>query len=115
MKGEEVTDDTCWIIKSHAPWIEWDSQLFNVNKMIVIVRNPSESCISFMHLTQTICHAAKVPFEPHVAYPAFWNWWVHYIVPLMNQWYQTYMQDTRERRLPTLFIRFEDLVREPEV
>jgi len=50
LKGEHIVDDTVWIVKTHSPWIMPDAPVFHCNKMIVIVRNPLDVIISFLHL-----------------------------------------------------------------
>ena len=59
-------------------------------------------------------HSVKVPFETEKLYPNFWEWWTKDCMTHMNNWYQTFMKDARERKVPVLFVRFEDLVSNPE-
>ena len=50
LKGEHIVNDTCWVIKTHSPWIVIDSPAFYANKCIVVVRNPLDSALSFLHM-----------------------------------------------------------------
>jgi len=114
MKGEDLVDDTCWIVKSHFPWIMPFAPRFTVNKILMIVRNPTESCVSWMHLCNTANHSTKIPFDVPTTYPNYWQWWVRDCMKHMKDHYQTYLDDARFRRAPILFVRFEDLVVNPE-
>ena len=114
MKGEEIVDDTCWIIKSHYPLAFARSPIYQANKSIVIVRNPLESAISWLNLLATHCHSSKCPFNFEELYPTYWDWWVKYIINHINNWMMIMITEARERRLPILFLRFEDLVMNPE-
>ena len=114
MKGEDLTDDTTWIVKTHSPWIMEFAPQFTANKIIVIVRNPTESNISWLNLVSTGAHSIKVPFKTNELYPNFWNWWTKDCMGHMLNWYKTLMKDARERACPVLFVRFEDLVMDPE-
>lgn len=114
MKGEDIVDDTCWIVKSHSPWIMEYAPPFRSNKVIVIVRNPTESNISWLNCVSMATHSVKVPYKVHEEYPNFWTWWTKDCMTHMNNWYQTFMKDARSRQCPILFVRFEDLVMNPE-
>jgi len=114
LKGEDLVDDTCWIVKSHSPWIMQFAPPFTSNKVLFIVRNPTESNISWLNLCQMQTHSLKVPFEVNVAYPNFWNWWTRDCMTHMKNFYKVWIDDARARNVPILFIRFEDLVMDPE-
>ena len=114
MKGEDIVDDTCWIIKSHFPWVAEYAPQFKTNKVLIIVRNPTESNLSWLNLVHTQNHVTKVPFVVNEEYPNFWEWWTKDCMGHMKNWYETFMRDAREKSAPVLFVRFEDLVSNPE-
>lgn len=87
---------------------------FDTNKVLVIVRNPMESNISWLNCVHMGTHSVKVPFETESMYPKFWEWWTKDCMTHMNNWYQTFMKDARTRKVPIMFVRFEDLVSNPE-
>ena len=113
-KGEFTVDDTTWICKTHSPWIMPEAPVFYANKMITIVRNPLDTFISWLNLVAQANHAQKAPFDYELAYPNYWDWWIHDLTPLMKKWTKIIMDDAKMRRVPTLFLRFEDLVADPE-
>ena len=114
LKGEHIVDDTCWVIKSHSPWILPDSPIFHANKCIVIVRNPLDSNLSFLHLAAAANHSVKSPFDYETLYPNYFDWWVRHCCTQINLWMKQLMLDARRHEVPILFIRFEDLVMNPE-
>ena len=80
----------------------------------MIVRNPTESCVSWMHLCNLANHSTKIPFDVQTMYPNYWSWWVQNNMTHMCNFYRHYMDDARQRKAPILFVRFEDLVANPE-
>lgn len=76
MKGEDTVDDTVWIVKSHSPWIMPDVPVFHAQKNIVVVRNPLDTNLSWLHLVATGCHSHKSPFDYETEYPQWFDWWV---------------------------------------
>lgn len=114
MKGEDVVDDTCWVIKSHSPWVMPEAPIFHANKAIVIVRNPLDTNLSWLHLVAMNNHAVKSPFDYEKLYPNYFEWWVKDCITHINSWMKQMMDDAKFRNVPLLFIRFEDLVMNPE-
>ena len=114
MKGEDITDDTCWVIKSHSPWVMPEAPVFSANKVVCIVRNPLDTNLSWLHLVAMNNHAMKSPLDYEKVYPEYFDWWVKDCCGHINNWMLTMMRDAKFRNVPMLFIRFEDLVMNPE-
>jgi len=114
MKGEDITDDSVWIVKSHSPWVMPEAPVFHANKVIVIVRNPMDTNLSWLHLVAMNNHAMKSPFNYEELYPNYFDWWIKDCCTHINNWMLTMMRDAKFRSVPILFIRFEDLVMNPE-
>lgn len=114
LKGEDIVDDTVWIVKTHSPWIMPQQPLFYCNRTICIIRSPIDVIISFLHLFTVCNHSQKAQFEYHENYPVFWEWWVKMFTQRMAAWYRQLMFDAKMKKLPILFVRFEDLVLNPE-
>lgn len=114
MKGEDIVDDTVWVVKSHSPWIMPFAPVFHANKLIIVVRNPLETALSWLNLVAMNNHVQKAPFKYDELYPNWWDWWVHDIVGYIHDWMKQMMDDAKYRKVPTLFVRFEDLINNPE-
>lgn len=114
MKGEDVVDDTVWIVKTHSPWIMPYQPVFTANKMMCVVRNPLDVVISWMNLVALCNHNQKVAFDPAEKYPVWFDWWVKDCITHMANWYKVVLHDARKREVPTIFIRYEDLCAQPE-
>ena len=72
MLGENVVDDTCWVIKTHHPMPKFPgTKEFAVQKVIVCVRNPFDVIMSNYNFTNSnFAHSATVendPFAPENA------------------------------------------------
>jgi len=79
MKGEDIVDDTVWIVKTHSPWCMPYAPPFKANKIMVIVRNPIDVIMSWLNLVLTGVHNLKIPFEVEKEYP---------------KWFQSYIEKT---------------------
>ena len=113
LKGEETVDDTVWVVKTHTPWVMPMAPRFTANKMIVVVRNPLDSCISYLHMASMCQHSGKAPFEFESTYPNFFEWWLKHSCRKIKEWMAQTMKEAKFREIPVLFVRFEDLVMNP--
>lgn len=82
--------------------------------MLFVVRNPLDTIVSLFHLMCTGNHVSKVPFDCEKEYPKHWDWWVKTVTGKMRSWFKAVTLDTKLRRVPGLFTRFEDLVTDPK-
>ena len=114
LKGEDIVDDTVFVIKTHTPWCLPFTPKFFANKCICVVRNPLPVIISLITLFSLNNHNSVLPFEFETEYPEWWDWWVHYCADNMRRWYEYTLHDARLRKVPTLYVRYEDLVSAPE-
>ena len=112
-KGEDIVDDSIWIIKSLYPWIPPEPTSFMANRAIIVVRNPLDSILSWYHYLTQMNHSTKAPYRVDKDYPQLFDWWVKNQVPKMVKHYGQYMQEARQRKMPYHFVRFEDLVADP--
>lgn len=114
MKGEDIVDDSVWVVKSHSPWCMPFAPVFTANKMVCIVRNPMDVIVSWLDLVATASHSTKAPFDYEKEYPEWWDWWIRDCSALYAQWFETTMRDANLRKVPVLWIRYEDLVEDPK-
>lgn len=91
-----------------------NTKSWEANKIIVIMRNPLDTNLSWLHLVSMHNHNTKSPFDYETLYPNYFDWWVKYCCTNINKWALQMMQDAKSRSAPILFIRFEDLVADPE-
>ena len=68
-RSENICDDTVWIVKSHSPWCMPEAPVFHANKVIVIVRSPLDTNLSWLHLLGMNNHETKTPFDYEKEYP----------------------------------------------
>ena len=55
-KGEGVTDESVWVIKSHYPE-RLGYVRFEVSRVIVVIRNPYDALLSYFHMGMTNTHS----------------------------------------------------------
>jgi len=56
LKGEDIVDDTVWIVKTHSPWCMPFAPLYKANKMMCVVRNPLDVVLSWLNLVALCNH-----------------------------------------------------------
>ena len=88
VKGEDIVDDTVWIIKTHSPWVMPFAPVFFSAKSIVVLRNPLDVIESWLQLMTQASHSAKSAFSYNTEYPKFWDWWVRDCADRMLLWYK---------------------------
>ena len=114
MKGENVVDDTVWVVKSHHPWPMPMAPIYNANKLLLVVRNPLDTVFSWLNLFSMNSHSLKSPVRYEQVYPVYFDRFMRDTCLHIKNWMESMMRDARLRRLPMLFIRYEDLVANPE-
>jgi len=57
-KGEEITDCSVWVKKSHDPKPNLGNKVHKANKILCCVRNPYDCITSLMHFLATLNHGA---------------------------------------------------------
>lgn len=78
-----------------------------------VVRNPLDVIISWLTLVSLANHNEKTEFKFNEEYPEMWDWWVHDCVNQIRDWYRQVLHDARMRTVPTVFVRFEDMISDP--
>ena len=58
--GEEVSDDSVWVIKSHEPMRICNERDFTTNKIIITARNPFDVIVSCVHFLETKTHDKQI-------------------------------------------------------
>lgn len=114
MKGENVVNDTVWVVKSHSPWPMPNAPLYNVNKLFVVVRNPLDTVFSWHNLIGMNSHSTKCPAKYEEVYPEHFDWFMKDTCQHIKNWMASMMEEAKFRRRPILFLRYEDLVANPE-
>jgi len=76
MIGEDTVDDKVWIVKTHSPWCMPEAPPFSCNKILLVVRNPLDSIMSWLECVQHGNHSTKADFEIQEEYPNYWDEWV---------------------------------------
>ena len=110
LKGEDIVDDSVWVVKTHSPWCMPFAPLFCANKIITVVRNPLAVIISWLNLVALANHNKKAPFEYEEKFPNWWNWWAKDCARLVGEWYKVMMADAAMRKVPVFWVRYERTV-----
>lgn len=95
MKGEDIVDDSVWIVKTHSPWCMPYAPIFYAQKQIVVLRNPMDVINSWLELITMTCHSAKAPFKYNETYPKFWDFWVKDCTYRIKTWYKKIINDAK--------------------
>ena len=113
--GESVVDESVWMIKASYQWSIFEPKPFVCNKMIITVRNPFEVIAIRAQQNFTYTQDKHVDFDLPSKYPEFWEEFIKQEIQDMVEYYESIFKIFRERNVPHIFIKFEELLREPQV
>lgn len=116
MAGEETVshENLCWITKTHWPTAQSiETAPFAAQKCISIARNPIDVIPSFASLKETTSHHLQCNEHFYEVDP---EWWNKFATNFANAIGQSYIVNTTEMHpvIPTFYLRYEDLVLDPE-
>lgn len=114
LKGQHITDDRCWIVKSHHPTAAPKVMKFMSDKVLCIVRNPLDVIVSFSSICNTLSHSAELDFNFAKDYPVWWDYWVKRVADQVCKSFDILFRDCIDhKKNPIHIIRFEDLCDDP--
>jgi len=93
LKGEDIADDSVWVVKTHSPWCMPFAPLFTANKIVTVVRNPLDVIPSWLNLLCLANHNSKAPFNYEEKFPTWWDWWAKDCARLIGEWYKVMLND----------------------
>lgn len=113
MPGEEITDASVWIKKSHDPFKPPGvSNIHKCNKAICVVRNPYDAFISMISFISGD-HAGGLNQDMQKDIPAVWQEFVRTFTQKFKDYHSMLILDVMEH-VPVHFIRYEDLLTKPQ-
>lgn len=84
---------------------------YDCNKIFGIVRNPLDVMLSMAHMSNTMTHTVRPPYNYDTDFPDWWDFWVKLVTEKHRLYYDTLIQDANvDHKVPLYFIRYEDLV-----
>lgn len=132
-QGEAITDNSVWVVKSHYPerlgYIK-----FPVQRMVLVVRNPFDAIESYFHMGMTNTHDKAVTREVNIqalasnpdllvvncqilqVFLSLKDIWTPFVANEAKTWtaFHEYWLKIQSQ-IPVLFVRYEDLVENPQV
>jgi hypothetical protein len=111
-KGEAITDDRVWIVKTHHPAKNAQSLTFEAKKMICLVRNPLHVIENFANQTNTMSYDSKAEFQYSTEFADWWDWWITEQCANQKKYFATLQEQTAKANI--LFVRYEDLEEAPK-
>jgi len=113
--GENIVDDSVWIIKSHGPIARVRTcEDFKMNKIIVLMRNPFAVIISMVHMCLMYSHFKQVDHDFAKENPKFWQLFIEQQVKWQKDFYDYVFEIQKTQNVPILFLKFEELKDEPK-
>lgn len=112
-KGEDVTDDTVWICKTHYPSPVYKGKETDFNKVLCCVRQPMDTLASLMHFFVTFTMDKPIHGEYEKEHPEFWEKFVKEQTDHFKKFHEIVVRDAKEKKAPFYFIRYEDLLENP--
>lgn len=112
-KGENITDDTVWISKTHYPSPVYNAKVATFNKVLCCVRQPIDTLTSLFHFFVSFTMDKMIEGEFHEEHPEFWKEFIIAQTQHFKKYHDVIIQDAKEKKVPVYFIRYEDLVTHP--
>jgi len=109
MQGEGVVDGRVLVVKSHYPE-RHGYRKFTADKVIVLTRNPFDAVDSYFNLGMTNTHTESLDEMNYAWLADLWN---EFVPNEMEAWANFHIFWAK-RQIPTLTIRFEDLISETQ-
>lgn len=110
-KGEGITDDRCWIKKSHFPLCLPFQPTFDSDFAVICIRNPLDVAPSFLYLMYVQTHNMKfredLLKEPILPY---WDQYLHLFAEAWHDWHTYWLDIAEKGDIPVYFFRFEDML-----
>ena len=86
-KGEEITDNSVWVVKTHSPWAQKHVFSFFSNKVVCLVRNPLSVIKVWTDHLATNCYGHEVAINYAEQFPEWWNKSIKKITKQMADWH----------------------------
>jgi hypothetical protein len=112
-EGHVGESDNVMIVKTHFPLRNEFELKFNANKQFVLMRNPIDVIPSHTTLINTTSHSLTPTEDYHIDFPEYWKWIVDVEVNAIKAFFER-NKHLVSQQIPTYFIRFEDLMTEPQ-
>jgi hypothetical protein len=109
MAGSYIVDDSVMVVETHHPWCVQYAPEFSVNKLIVMVRNPLDLIMNWLNEICLQDPEDDAAFDYDKEYPKWWNTWSRQTAFKIADWYGAVMADAKLRKVPLLWVRWEDL------
>lgn len=105
-------NDRVWVTKVHRPFeCPHSHKSCEINRQIVLMRNPLDNLVSLANLEMLISHSLthKKPWKEHVD---FWRFICSDGPRVWQDFLDIHMKESAQQ-VPTLYLRYEDLILDP--
>lgn len=97
-------------VKTHFPERQ-GSPAFRASRVVLLVRNPFDAIESFFNLMMTGTHTTTITPEVREKSKKYWE---EYVLKEVRVW-KTFHKFWFNQDVPKLLIRYEDIIRDPEL
>ena len=110
-RGEGINDHRVWVNKSHFPgYSPWDTLIQRGEKVIIVVRNPLDSLVSFLHLQITSAMGVSAENHFNTDFPEFWGEYVDKMSRQFELYHNYWIHLAKTKEYPIIFLKYEDLL-----
>jgi len=107
--GEQIQDDSCWVIKTHFPQLYFPFP-FDAGKIVCVTRHPIDVLPSFATLMWTQSHSLETK-RPVNEYKV-WDEFVKTQIPIFGEYHRRMIEQAKTT--PTFFLTYEQMINEPQ-
>ena len=109
LAGEGLVDSRVWLVKTHYPE-RFGKEVFYAQRCVLCVRNPLDAISSLYHMVATSSHHLSIIDEDFKTYMDVWSEFIEQEISVWKDFHEFWLN----AKVPTLFVRFEDLLGNPK-
>ena len=108
LHGEGLVDETVWLVKTHYPE-RFGKSKFYAQRCVMCVRNPMDAMTSLYHMVGSSSHHLSIQETFFTEYPDVWAEFIEQEISVWKDFHEFWLKC----KIPTLFVRFEDILARP--
>lgn len=113
-KGENITDGSVWISKTHHPTPVFKGRVASFNKALCCIRHPLDTLCSMFHFSISFTMDQLIKGNYNKEHPEFWDKFMKEQIDHFKRYHDRIKEDAKNKLVPVYYFRYEDLYKNPQ-